>query len=150
MCRRCQEVAIFHLVEHGEVMGVGWGGEWETLPMPTPDQEGISFDVHPVMVCPSKTCINLECVIYSEKYNRCTTCDVFTNHQNGRTTDTTKPTQKLLNVNCRSVSDKKGQFQHLIDSTVPDIVKTRTRGWRNRWARPIQCWLYHTQARQTR
>ena len=44
-----------------------------------------------------------------------------------------KPTLKLLNVNCRSISDKKGQFQHLIDSTVPDIVvATET------WLKPEQ------------
>ena len=44
-----------------------------------------------------------------------------------------KPTLKLLNVNCRSIWDKKGQFQHLIDSTVPDIVvATET------WLKPEQ------------
>ena len=44
-----------------------------------------------------------------------------------------KPTLKLLNVNCRSISDKKGQFQHLIDSTVPEIVvATET------WLKPEQ------------
>ena len=44
-----------------------------------------------------------------------------------------KPPLKLLNVNCRSISDKKGQFQHLIDSTVPDIVvATET------WLKPEQ------------
>ena len=44
-----------------------------------------------------------------------------------------KPTLKLFIANCRSVSDKKGQFQHLIGSTVPDIVVTT-----ETWLKPEQ------------
>ena len=39
-----------------------------------------------------------------------------------------KTSLRLLNINCRSVSNKRGRFQNLIDSTNPDIVVV-TESW---------------------